>query len=303
MPPTLPVRLQTLLPLIADIQADPGRDIRLTQLAQELEMSPHHLQRVFKALVGASPKRLAARIALERAAAALVSTDDAVLTIAMDAGYESHEGFSRAFRRHFGVSPASYRRRGLGDATDEEIGRHTAIAHGGAPCLGLHRASLGSAPRTTPMDYSIERKEMPETVFLYVERRVVQTDIASALGQMLPAAFQYATRRGYAFAGPPTCRYSNFSPGQVTLAAGLPVAGEATGEGDVQVGVLPGGPAATTVHVGPYEGLHLAHAAVESWVLEQGATAGDPWEVYLTDPGEVPDPAQWQTLVVWPLSK
>ena len=26
-----------------------------------------------------------------------------------------------------------------------------------------------------------------------------------------------------------------------------------------------------------------------------------PWEVYLADPGRVPDPADWLTEVVWPL--
>jgi AraC family transcriptional regulator len=25
------------------------------------------------------------------------------------------------------------------------------------------------------------------------------------------------------------------------------------------------------------------------------------WEYYLTDPGVEPDPAKWQTLVVWPV--
>ena len=84
-------------------------------------MSPHHLQRVFTALVGASPKRLAGRIALERAAATLVSTDEPILAIAMDAGFASHEGFSRAFRRHFGASPATYRRRGLSAALERAL--------------------------------------------------------------------------------------------------------------------------------------------------------------------------------------
>ena len=31
------------------------------------------------------------------------------------------------------------------------------------------------------------------------------------------------------------------------------------------------------------------------------AVAGPPWEVYVTDPGEVPDPAAWRTEVVHPI--
>lgn len=29
--------------------------------------------------------------------------------------------------------------------------------------------------------------------------------------------------------------------------------------------------------------------------------AGPPREIYVTDPGEVPDPAQWKTQLVWPV--
>lgn len=32
------------------------------------------------------------------------------------------------------------------------------------------------------------------------------------------------------------------------------------------------------------------------------APAGPPWETDITDPAEVPDPADWLTEVVWPIS-
>jgi AraC family transcriptional regulator len=50
--------------------------------------------------------------------------------------------------------------------------------------------------------------------------------------------------------------------------------------------------------------LHEAHAAIEAWLGAHALKpAGDPWEVYVTDPGEVPNPAEWQTLVVWPTNE
>ena len=59
-----------------------------------------------------------------------------------------------------------------------------------------------------------------------------------------------------------------------------------------------------TIHAGPYEGLGEAHKALERWIDEQGlAAAGPAWELYLTDPGEVPDPADWQTKVVCPVTE
>jgi len=47
---------------------------------------------------------------LSRALAALDQTDQRVLDIAFQVGYQSHEALTRAFRHEFGVTPQSYRR-------------------------------------------------------------------------------------------------------------------------------------------------------------------------------------------------
>lgn len=40
----------------------------------------------------------------------------------------------------------------------------------------------------------------------------------------------------------------------------------------------------------------------QTWLVDSGASPGGaPWEVYLTDPGEVPDPADWKTQVLLPI--
>ncbi len=53
------------------------------------------------------------------------------------------------------------------------------------------------------------------------------------------------------------------------------------------------------LHVGPYEDLHLAHRAAEKWLPENGLQSSGPaWEVYVTDPGDEPDPGKWRTEVV-----
>jgi AraC family transcriptional regulator len=66
--------------------------------------------------------------------------------------------------------------------------------------------------------------------------------------------------------------------------------------------VLPGGLVASTIHTGPYDQLTNAYAAVEQWIKSQGFTPGGaPWESYLTDPGEHPDPKDWRTEVLWPI--
>ena len=61
---------------------------------------------------------------------------------------------------------------------------------------------------------------------------------------------------------------------------------------------------AATLHVGAYDKLPEAHGAIQQWVEEQGLkTAGAPWESYVTDPGEEPDPKDWKTEVFWPVER
>jgi len=154
------------------------------------------------------------------------------------------------------------------------------------------------------MSYDIKIDPQDEKVFLYIERRVAQSDLASAFGEMLPAAYSYAMAEGMTLKGPPCARYTEFAPPHITVQAGLPIAVAPTSvdHDEIKVGTLPSGDAAVTVHRGAYEGLSDAHKAVEAWIAEHGHTvSGPPWEVYLTDPSEFPNPVHWQTLVCWPV--
>jgi len=70
----------------------------------------------------------------------------------------------------------------------------------------------------------------------------------------------------------------------------------------IRVHELPAGEAASLLHVGDYAGLVDAYLLLQSWVLaNERESAAPPWEVYLTDPGQEPDPDAWQTQVIWPL--
>ncbi len=152
------------------------------------------------------------------------------------------------------------------------------------------------------MSYEVTKKRITETPFLFMQRQVEPEAIGEALGTMFPPVFQYATTEGIPFAGPPTARYPSFGPGLVTIEAGMPIAGPGDGEGDIKVGSLAGGDVATTIHKGPYDTLNKGHAAIQRWLTENDEEAGGaPWEVYLTDPGEVPDPSDWLTEINQPL--
>ena len=71
--------------------------------------SPYHFHRIFKGVVGEGVNEYVRRLRLESAAVALKTTDRGVLQVALDAGYGTHEAFTRAFRQLFGVSPTQFR--------------------------------------------------------------------------------------------------------------------------------------------------------------------------------------------------
>ena len=74
--------------------------------------------------MGETPRAYRRRLRLERAALRLRTTRGSVLTVAIEAGFGSHEAFTRVFRRRFGHSPAAYRR--LAAATAQPRARASA---------------------------------------------------------------------------------------------------------------------------------------------------------------------------------
>lgn len=92
------------------IQGHMDEDLSLAVLADVACFSAYHFHRVFSGMVGESVKSYVRRIRLERAAGKLKHSDEAVTLIAYDAGFETHESFTRAFHKMFGVSPLGFRK-------------------------------------------------------------------------------------------------------------------------------------------------------------------------------------------------
>jgi AraC-like DNA-binding protein len=79
-------------------------------LAGRVHLSRFHFDRVIGAVAGESPTAFRRRVLLERAAYRLLAEGIAVLEVAVEAGYGSHEAFTRAFARAYGMSPREWRR-------------------------------------------------------------------------------------------------------------------------------------------------------------------------------------------------
>lgn len=102
---------------------DAHRDEPITpaQAASVAAFSPYHFHRVFRGVTGESLMQCLRRLRLESAARRLRNSDVSVTDAAFDAGFDSHEGFTRAFKAHFGSAPSRWR-------TQESARRMEALA-------------------------------------------------------------------------------------------------------------------------------------------------------------------------------
>ena len=293
-----------ILRLLATVNGRRSEDVSLSTLAALAHRSPFPLHRAFRRVTGETPKAYTARVRLARAAADLLTTWRPVATIAFDHGFGSHEVFTRAFTRYFGVTPRTYRARGLhpGPQEKDAARTHAAAVTTVAPCVGLYR--MTTAERSPAMSPDIIVKDQPEVYALVMRRRTGRDGIATTLAEILPAVFDYAQRNGLAMAGPPFTRYPEIGMGSLVMEGGVPLLAppaDAPGEG-IEVLTIPAGPAAVTVHRGPYDTLPDAYRVLEAWLDREGRTPdGPPREVYVTDPGDHPDPATWETEIIQPL--
>lgn len=152
------------------------------------------------------------------------------------------------------------------------------------------------------MNYTVEVVSLESQPALSARFRARPEDLGQKFLELLPRILDVAIAANGEMAGAPFARYLDVSGPELEVEVGLPLADLVAGNGDILCKPLPAGPAATTWHVGHYEGLGNAHAALAEWVrANRRVAAGGPWELYYSDPSDDDDPRGWRTQVVLPL--
>jgi effector-binding domain-containing protein len=150
--------------------------------------------------------------------------------------------------------------------------------------------------------YEIEVKELRPRSTIVIRGTGSPSKLPALFPEFLGELFGYLGGIGVEPAGGPFGRYFEFREDSIDFEVGVPVPAPLAGRGRIEPSELPGGSVAVTWHIGPYERLHEAYAAVESWMREHGReSAGPMWEVYHSDPEREPDPATWRTELFWPV--
>lgn len=151
------------------------------------------------------------------------------------------------------------------------------------------------------MTYDIREKVLAPQLALTHRMRVTMPTIAERIGAGFGVLMGHAAKTGAQWAGPPFILYPEMCEDEYEIVLCMPVVPGATGGEGVGLEEIPGGRAATTMHVGPYREVGKAYAALQTWMTDSGChPGGAPREVYLNDPGDVPED-ELLTEIDWPI--
>ncbi len=92
------------------VSADLPRRWTIAELADLIYVSPAQLHRMVKSVYRASPMQLVRELRLDKARELLCNTEQSLESIAIEVGYENAFSLSKAFKKHFNVTPADLRR-------------------------------------------------------------------------------------------------------------------------------------------------------------------------------------------------
>lgn len=106
-----PLAPRHLARILAYIDANLGRDIALSDLAQLAGVSRDHFIRSFRAATQRTPYAYLVERRLARAVEALQHSALSIEEVARAAGFKSTPGFSNVFKKHYGLSPSRFRGR------------------------------------------------------------------------------------------------------------------------------------------------------------------------------------------------
>lgn len=104
--------MERMLKGIEYMEANLARDMELEEISSQAAMSAFHFHRIFTALTGDTPGDYMRSRRLTKASMLLSESDRRILDIALDAGYQSQEAFTRAFKKNFRTTPNRFRKKG-----------------------------------------------------------------------------------------------------------------------------------------------------------------------------------------------
>jgi AraC family transcriptional regulator len=236
-------RVRLVLTYIAGRIGSATHPLSLDELAAVALTAPAHFHRIFRHVIGEPPYHFVRRLRLEYSAYRLLYSRRPIFDLALEAGYQSHAGFTRAFKQAFECQPVEFRR--------------------GACRADLRRTTQRDAMRTRSLaavTVACLRHVGPYREVRSTWRRLARWLLAR---RAWPASLQAI---GISHDGPETCL-----DGTGRYDACVVVPNEFDPADGIEVRLIPAMQTVTAVHKGPHDLLvcTYVHIAVE-WARSTG---------------------------------
>jgi AraC family transcriptional regulator len=272
-----------MLAVLVHVQRHLDADLSLEELASVASFSPFHFHRIFRGLVGESVKEHVRRLRLERAAHRLRHTGQTVSEIALDAGYQSPEAFTRAFRKTFRRAPSEFRIQRRAAALARSLSNVHYLPDG---ALDDFRAVSRRSRR-----FEVRFERLPDKRVAFARNLGRYEDADEAIGRLLA----WLDRRGLstvagAFFGIAYDDPEVTPPDKLRYDAAVEVPEKVVADGDIGIQILPRRKYAVTLHRGPYDTMGETYARFcGEWLPMSGreVLAAPALEFYLNSPHEM----------------
>lgn len=263
---------ERILRVLLYIQNNLYEPLGLDELARIACFSPYHFHRIFRGMIGETLAEHIRRLRLERAAQLLQQSHRSVTDLAFEAGYETVESFTRAFKDRFGVVPSKYKK----------TNGHRISA--GLPNLDFRKGN-------TKMDVQI--KEIPARRVIFVRHVGPYNECGKAWEKLCTwAGPQGLLQPGIEFIG--LCYDDpDITPAEkIRYDACITTESDVQPEGEIGVQIINAGLYAMTTHHGSYTKLSETYAALcGQWAPQNGYEIRSlpSLEIYLNSPEETPE--------------
>lgn len=256
------------------VEAHLDTEIALSDVAKAAGLSQWHFQRVFRALTNETLKTYIRSRRFAKALDQLLATKLPILDIALAAGYDTQESFTRAFKSCFGLTPGQYRGFGSRSLFVKKLELTADYLH------HIHR------------NVSLEPEVFGQRALQLVAVRTLFYGIDSEknnLAKKLPPLWaSFLPRLGEVPHAVPGVCYGVVSPvressDQLQYFAAIEVSQKAALPHGMQALEVPGARYAKFAHQGPAQGLdNTVNYIYSSWLLSSGAShsGGVDLEIY-----------------------
>ena len=262
---------ERILKVLLYIQNNLYESLSLEELAEIACFSPYHFHRIFRGMVGETLAEHVRRLRLERAAQLLGQTHRSITDLAFEAGYETVESFTRAFKARFGAAPSAYKKMTGSQAISK----------------------IPNWDKKGDISMDVQIKELPPRQVIFVRHIGPYQECGKAWEKLcMWAGPQGLLQPGVEFIGLCYDDPDITPPEKIRYDACITVDADIETEGEIGSQTVGGGLYAMTTHYGSYSKLNETYAALcGQWAPQNGYEIRSlpSLEMYLNSPEDTPE--------------